>query len=178
MTFALAACSAGPPTVPPTASPPAEASAPAPDTTSPPSPSAASDETSTPATEPTATPDAPAAVLIADGERFDGEIGGYTFGLTTSSAPWLPARALAPVALEPGTVLRVELDGRATVASWTARLAAADDPTADNVTGLGNGSGPIVEFGGPAAGEWVVSVGITYGGGLGEGAYYWYLVVD
>lgn len=179
MAWLVSGCSAGPPVSSAVASSPTGplATPPAPSSISSPAAPTAADATDRPA-EPTATPDAPIAVLVAGDERVTGKTGGHTFGLTTSSAPWLPATALEPVRLQPGSVLRVELDGRATVATWIARLAAAADTTGDEVTALGQGSGPIVEFGGPAAGDWVVEVTVTYGGGLGNGAYYWRLVVE
>lgn len=119
----------------------------------------------------------PVAWLIAEGDRDPGAIGGYVFGTSSSSAPWLPATALRRVTVAAGTTLAVELDDRATIASWGARYAAAADPTGDRLTGLGEATGPPIEFAAPPTGDWVVSVVITYGGGRGDGAYYWHLVV-
>ena len=173
----VAACGAGPPiqpSAPPTTAATADASAPA----GPAGPTAAvSAQPAAPATD--RPPDeAPVAWLIADGDRFPGAIGGYVFGTSSSSAPWLPATALSPVTVAAGTTLAVELDDRATIASWGARYAAASDTTGDRLRGLGEAPGPPIEFAAPPAGTWVVSVVITYGGGLGDGAYYWHLVVQ
>lgn len=134
--------------------------------------------TSAPSGDPGATAEAPVAYLVADGERFAGEVGGFTFGRWTSSAPWLPASALDPVSLAAGTSVRVELDERATIAEWVARYAAAEDTVAETVIPIGRGDGTGAEFDPPPPGAWVVSVTITYGDGLGDGAYYWHLVVE
>ena len=123
-------------------------------------------------------PDAPVATLVSGSDRVVGEVGAFTFGSHTDSAPWLPAQALEPIAVPAGSELSVELDDRATVGDWTARLAAASDPSADDVAGLASGSGSPIVFPAPPAGEWVVSVAITYGDGAGDGAYYWRLVVE
>jgi hypothetical protein len=122
--------------------------------------------------------DAPIAVLAVGSDRYAGEVGGFTFGTYSQSAPWLPASALGTVVVPAGAELSVELDDRATIAGWTARQATAADVTADTVTGLAEGDGPTAAFGAPAVGDWVVSLTITYGDGLGSGAYYWHIVVE
>jgi hypothetical protein len=127
---------------------------------------------------PVALSDAPVAVLVVGAERYPGVVGGFTFGRYSQSAPWLPAPALHTVEVRAGAELRVELDDRATVDDWVARVATVADRTADNITGLAQGIGPVIAFAAPASGNWVVSVTITYGGGLGSGAYYWHLMVD
>jgi hypothetical protein len=134
-------------------------------------------ESSGPST-PSPASDAPIAVLVVGAKRHPGEVGGFTFGTYSQSAPWLPATALDTVAVRAGAALRVEVDDRSTVAGWIARLATAADVTADAVTGLAEGDGPTVAFAAPAAGDWVVSLTITYGDGLGSGAYYWHLVIE
>ena len=80
--------------------------------------------------------------------------------------------------MQAGAELRVELDDRATIQDWTARIATAADVTADAVAGLAEGRRPVPVFDAPGAGDWVVSVTITYGQGLGSGAYYWHLIVE
>lgn len=132
---------------------------------------------SEPAT-PSPASDAPVALLAIGADRHPGEVGGFTFGSYSQSAPWLPATALETVAIPAGATLRVELDRRATIASWTARLATAADMTADAVMGLAEGDGPSATFAPPPSGDWVLSVTITYGKGQGSGAYYWHLVVE
>jgi hypothetical protein len=122
--------------------------------------------------------DAPLATLVIGAQRHPGKVGGFTFGRFSESAPWLPATALDTVPVRAGTELRVELDERATVKDWTARIATAADITADAVTGLASGVGPAAAFTAPGPGDWVVSVTITYGQGLGSGAYYWHLKVE
>ncbi len=155
--------------------------------TTPPTPSAGAD--ATPAASPSgtlesappATPavsDAPLATLVIGAQRHPGEVGGFTFGRFSDSAPWLPATALDTVRVRAGTELRVELDDRATMQDWTARIATAADVTADAVTGLASGVGPAAAFAAPSSGDWVVSVTITYGEGLGSGAYYWHLIIE
>ena len=139
------------------------------------SPSETSDS-STPA--PAGVSDAPLATLVVAGQRHPGEVGGFTFGRFSESAPWLPATALEAIRVEAGTELRVELDERASVKDWSARTATAADVTADAVKGLASGTGPVGVFTAPEAGDWVVSVTITYGDGLGSAAYYWHLRVD
>ncbi len=121
--------------------------------------------------------EAPAAFLVLGGNRFAGEVGGFTFGTSGQDAPWLPASALDRIDLAAGSKVRVELDGRAAIAAWTARIATAADTTADNVTGLAEDDGPTAEFAAPAKGDWVLSLTITYGEGRGSGAYYWELGV-
>lgn len=122
--------------------------------------------------------DAPGASLVGGGESHPGEIGGFTFGGSSQSAPWLPATSLSTVEVAAGIPLAVELDERATIAEWAARVAPADDVTGDVVSGLAEGRGPVAAFAGPATGDWVLSVTITYGDGLGSGAYYWHVVAD
>ncbi len=122
--------------------------------------------------------DAPLAILVVGAQRHPGEVGGFTFGRLSDSAPWLPATALDTVQVRDGTKLRVELDERATIKDWTARIATAADVTADAVAGLASGVGPAAAFTAPGSGDWVVSVTITYGQGLGSGAYYWHLIVE
>jgi hypothetical protein len=121
--------------------------------------------------------DAPAAVLVVNGERFAGTVGGYSFRTYSQSAPWLPATALKPVGLAANAGLVVKLDASATVESWGAAVATAADSSGDSLSTLGEGTGPA-RFTGPAAGDWVISVLITYAGGLGSGAYFWHLVVS
>lgn len=136
-----------------------------------------------PSSRPAGTPtppvesDAPVAFLVVGADRYAGEVGGFTFGTLTQSAPWLPATALDTVNVSGGTELRVELDDRATIADWVARLATAADVSADSVTGLAEGTGPIAAFAAPSAGNWVLSLTITYGNGLGSGAYFWHVLV-
>ena len=157
--------------------------------TSPPSPSpSAIEAVATPAPTPTvavesvvpATPtavsNAPLAFLVIGTDRHTGKVGGFTFGRYSESAPWLPATALDSIDVAAGAELRVELDERGTIDGWAARIAAAADVTADAVVGLAEGGGPAAAFDAPAAGDWVVSVTITYGDGLGSGDYFWHLV--
>ena len=134
-------------------------------------------ESVVPAT-PGAVSNAPLAFLVIGTDRHPGEVGGYTFGRYSDSAPWLPASALDPINVASGAELRVELDERATIDGWAARIATAADVTADAVAGLAEGRGPAAAFNAPEAGDWVVSVTITYGGGLGSGAYFWHLIAE
>jgi hypothetical protein len=156
---------------------------------SPPSPSpSAIEAVATPAPNPTvavesvvpATPaavsNAPLAFLVIGTDRHTGKVGGFTFGRYSESAPWLPATALDSIDVASGAELRVELDERGTIDGWAARIATAADVTADAVVGLAEGGGPAAAFDAPAAGDWVVSVTITYGGGLGSGAYFWHMI--
>jgi hypothetical protein len=127
---------------------------------------------------PAAVSNAPVAFLVIGTDPHPGEVGGYTFGRFSDSAPWLPATALDAINVASGAELRVELDERATIEAWAARIATAADVTADAVAGLSEGPGPAAAFNAPAAGDWVVSVTITYGGGLGSGAYFWHLIAQ
>ena len=127
---------------------------------------------------PPAISDAPLAFLVVGVDRQLGEVGGFTFGRYSQSAPWLPATALEPFKVPAAAELRVELDDRATIDSWVVRIATAEDVTADAVTGLAKGRGPAAAFRAPSPGDWVVSVTITYGDGLGSGAYFWHLIVE
>ena len=172
----VGACS---PTVPPTAGPPS--ATPSPSTgvaVSTPATSATTAAESAQPPTPAAVSDAPLAFLVIGLDRHVGEVGGFTFGRSTDSAPWLPATALDTLRVQARAELHVELDGRATIQDWAARIATAADVTADAVSGLGGGLGPIPVFGAPGAGDWVLSVTITYGQGLGSGAYYWHLIVE
>lgn len=175
--FAAGACSA---TTPPSADPPSPTpsastvvalATPAASATEP-------AESPTPPPTPAAVSNAPLAVLVIGPDRHPGEVGGFTFGRFSESAPWLPATALETVQVRAGTELRVELDDRATIKDWAVRVATADDVTADAVNGLAEGVGPAASFAAAAPGDWVVSVTITYGDGLGSGAYYWHLIVE
>lgn len=179
---AVAACGARGGSPPPGseslgAAPPVATDTPATDAPAP-LPSAASPESPPVWPASSQPPDVPIAFLVVDGERYPGEIGGYTFGRITSSAPWLPAFALDQVTLPAGAPLRVELDDQATIATWVARYAAAGDTAAFVITGLGDGTSPAAEFPAPPPGDHVLSVVVTYGGGVGNGAYYWHVVVD
>ena len=179
---AAAGCSAPAPSPPRTAGPPdASATAGAARTTSPtPEPSPSNPGESAPSPGSPSVPaisDAPLAFLVVGEQRYPGEVGGFTFGPYTQSAPWLPARALDAVALEPGTDVRIVLDERAAIEAWSARLATADDVTGDAVAQLASGDGVVGAFAVPAAGDWVLAVSITYARGLGDGIYFWHLVV-
>lgn len=179
--LATASCSAPAPSPRPSAGPdattalgPARTRSPTPD------PSASGPGESPPSPVSPSVPaisDAPLAFLLVGGERFPGEVGGFTFGPYTQSAPWLPARALDTVALEPGADVRIVLDDRAAIEAWSARLAAADDVTGDAVAQLASGSGMVAAFAAPGAGDWVLAISITYTGGRGDGIYFWHVVV-
>ena len=161
--------SAGPPSPTPSASSVTAVATPA---------DSASETVGSPPPPTPAVSDAPLAILVTGAGRHPGEVGGFTFGRFSESAPWLPATALDTVQVRAGTELRIELDDRATMKDWTARVATAADVTADAVTGLASGVGPAAEFTAPRSGDWVISVTITYGQGLGSGAYYWHLIVE
>lgn len=173
--FAASGCSATPPpnASPPSVTPSGSAVAAVATPAGSPSETLESELPATPAVS-----DAPLAVLVIGAQRHPGEVGGFTFGRFSDSAPWLPAMALDTIQVRTGTELRVELDDRATIKDWTARVATAADVTADAVTGLASGVGPVAAFAAPGPGDWVVSVTITYGRGLGSGAYYWHLIVE
>ena len=126
---------------------------------------------------PAAANEAPVATLVTATGRHPGDVGGFDFGTYTQSAPWLPASALDRVDVAAGEALRVELDGRTSIAEWTAAYAAAADVTGDQLVGLGGGEAAIA-FDGPPAGAWVVTVTIVYADGLGSGAYYWHVVAE
>ncbi|HET9457767.1 MAG TPA: hypothetical protein VFO78_10525 [Candidatus Limnocylindrales bacterium] len=179
--LATAGCSAPAPRPPPTTGPDATATVGAARTASPPAePGASGLGESPPSPLSPSVPaisDAPLAFLVVGDERFPGEVGGFTFGPYTQSAPWLPARALETVALEPGADVRIVLDDRAAIEAWSARLATADDVTGDAVAQLASGSGVVAAFAAPAAGDWVLAVSITYAGGLGDGTYFWHVIV-
>jgi hypothetical protein len=132
-------------------------------------------ESVVPAT-PAAASNAPFAFLVIGTDRHTGNVGGFTFGRYSESAPWLPATALDSIEVASGAELRVELDERATIDGWAARIATAADVSADAVVGFAEGGGQAAAFDAPAAGDWVVSVTITYGNGLGSGAYFWHLI--
>lgn len=140
-----------------------------------PSPVTPASDAPTPSRPPS---EAPVATLVVSGNRFAGEVGGFTFGPHTDSAPWLPATAIDTVRIGDGAEPTIELDDRATIAGWTLRLADASDVTADDVAGLAEGSGPPISFRAPPAGDWVLSASITYGSGAGDGTYYWHLLVE
>lgn len=174
--FVAGACSVTPP--PRAGGPSPTASGSAVTAVATPADSASETVGSPPPPRPAAASDAPLAILVKGAQRHAGEVGGFTFGRFSESAPWLPATALDTVQVRAGTELRVELDNRATIEDWAARVATAADVTADAVTGLASGVGPAAAFAAPGRGDWVVSVTITYGQGLGSGAYYWHLIVE
>jgi hypothetical protein len=174
--FVVGACTAtGPP--PTSALPPSSSPSPVAALATPAATATEAAGSVSPAT-PRAVSDAPLAFLVVDANRYPGEVGGFTFGRYSQSAPWLPAKALDSITVPAGAQLRVELDDRATIDGWMARVATAADVTADSVAGLAEGGGALVAFGAPAPGDWVVSVTITYGEGLGSGAYFWHLIVE
>lgn len=119
--------------------------------------------------------EAPVATLVTATGRHPGDVGGYDFTSFTQSAPWLPAAALDRVDVAAGESLRVELDGRASIAEWTAAYAAAADVSGDRLVGLGSGAAAVA-FAAPPVGDWVVTVTVVYADGLGSGAYYWHVV--
>ena len=117
------------------------------------------------------------AELVIDGDRYPGEVGGYTWDGYSQSAPWLPASGLSPVEVSADAVLSVELAGGETgIASWTAQVADAADPAAATTRPLGSGE-TTVDIVGPGPGAWVMEVRVTYADARGDGAYYWQLVV-
>jgi hypothetical protein len=175
MSLVVSACSTtAPPTAGQPSAAPSESTGVAVATPAAPTGTAASAQPPTPA----ASSNAPLAFLLIGPDRHVGEVGGFTFGRSTDSAPWLPATALETVRVQARAELRVKLDDRATIDDWAARIATAADVTADAVTSLGGGVGPVAAFAAPSAGDWVVSVTITYDQGLGSGAYYWHLIVE
>ena len=123
--------------------------------------------------------DAPVAILVIGAQRHAGEVGGFTFGRFSDSAPWLPATALDTVRVPAGTELRVELDDRATIAGLDRahRDRGRRHGGRGHRPGLGRRPRRRVQLP-PASGDWVVSVTITYGEGLGSGAYYWHLIIE
>ena len=134
-------------------------------------------EPSVAATTDATAPEPPVAELVIDGDRYPGTVGGYTWAGYSQSAPWLPATGLSPVDVSPGAALSVEPVGGATgIASWTARVADADDPAAVTTQPLGAGATPV-SIVGPGSGAWVLEVRLKYAGGRGDSAYYWQLVV-
>jgi hypothetical protein len=117
----------------------------------------------------------PVARLVIGGHQYAGVIGSYSWKTHGDAAPWLPADALQAIRVPSRAGARVRLDG-ARVASWTAKMARAEDTDGSKLTPLGDGSGAI-SFRGPATGSWVVLVSIEYDQELGDGAYYWLLDV-
>lgn len=128
-----------------------------------------------PTPEPTLEPP-PAAVLVVAGVDHPGEVGSYVWAGGSDSAPWLPAKALEPATVPGDASAAVSLDPTVDIATWTARVARADDETGDDAAPLGSGSGqPVFDI--PAAGSWVVSVHATFAGGLGDATWYWHVVI-
>jgi hypothetical protein len=128
----------------------------------------------TPSAEPTLDPP-PVATLRIGSHSYVGTIGGYTWKDHGDAAPWLPARALDAIKVATRARLTVVIEGVA-IDHWTAAMARASDTRGDALTGLGEGARTI-SIVGPRSGSWVISVAVQYAHGLGDGAYYWSLVV-
>jgi hypothetical protein len=134
-------------------------------------------EPSVPRTTDAPAPEPPLAELVIDGDRYPGEVGGYTWDGYSQSAPWLPAAGLSPIDVPADAPLSVELaSGETGIASWTAQVADATDQAAATTRSLGAGE-TTVDVVGPGSGAWVMEVRVTYADGRGDGAYYWQLVV-
>ena len=123
--------------------------------------------------------DAPLASLVIGAERHPGEVGGFTVRAVQPRAPRGYPQRRSTRSGPAGAELRVELDERATIAG----LDGADRDRGRRHGGRGHRPGcgrrprrRVRRALGPAI--WVVSVTITYGEGLGSGAYYWHLIID
>jgi hypothetical protein len=119
-------------------------------------------------------PGVPVAVASAGGPRVVGVVGSYAYRGEGSSAPWLPAIALATLDARAGAVV-----DRLPVVGWQAQFApGAAGPEAEPRP-LGEGEGLLpgepIELVAPAAGSWTIGVSIWYP--EGSASYYWHVLV-
>jgi hypothetical protein len=162
--------------------------------TNPPSsaPTTAVPSRSTPAVTPAASPTEPHSPLpsppdaflqAGDGDPVEGRLGSGCYLDACADSPWLPAAGL-PV-LEPAggdEELTVSIAPGFEFVRWTARYAAADDPSGERARPLAEGGaddGPAVaeaSFRTPPSGDWVVSVFLRYANDECDGAYYWRVI--
>ena len=142
-------------------------------------PPSAVSPTPPPLSPPPASPDPnapPVIELIADGKRYAGTVGSYTWGTYTQGAPWHPATGLPPIQTAENDELTAELTGPTRIGPWAARVADAADLFAEAVRPLWSGAGTVAIFP-PPPGDWVLELHVVYANEAGDGAYYWHLVI-
>ena len=123
----------------------------------------------------------PAAVLLVDSAAAPGALGSWTLDGQGSDSPWLPAAALAEVAIGPSPLFVRFADG-VRIGAWTARAATASDVAGDMAGALGGREEAVpalasLEFGPPPPGRWVISVRLDRSDGRGDATFYWLVVV-
>lgn len=79
-------------------------------------------------------------------------------------------------------MLEIRLADNVRIAEWQARIARAADDAGEHVAPLASGGSAqmpsrSVQLRGPARGDWVLMMEVTYSDGLGSAAYYWHLDV-
>ena len=126
-----------------------------------------------------------ATLQSAGGVVHAGVLGSWSYRDAFADAPWQSAEGLARIELAAAAaLLTVAMPPPATFSRWSARYAAAADPTGDVVRPLGSGGADddsdrlaAATFEGPPSGEWVIEVQLTFADGDGSAAYYWYVAV-
>ena len=104
----------------------------------------------------------------------DGPARHVRLGRQGSDSPWLPG---APIAVGKGEPLTVRLSPRTTIASWQARIVAADASGPDGARPVGRGSG-TPRFEAPRRGAWTLEVHLAFADGAGDASYFWRLDVQ
>ena len=117
----------------------------------------------------------PQATLAAEGgDPVAGTLGSFTWGDGGSDSPWLPG---APIAVAPGEPLTVHLADDVPIVDWTAKRDAATTADGIGAVAIATGGAALVSFPALPPGAWSVQLVITFGDGLGSGAYYWTVTV-
>jgi hypothetical protein len=129
-----------------------------------------------------AIPEPPGATLAVGGvSRHAAELGSYDYRGAGSDSPWLPARALDDVAVDPAATLAIQLEGGTAIGSWTATVAAAADEQGVVKQKLAEEPAtdpkPEIRLQAPRSGSWVLMVAVRYADGSGSGTYYWQIDV-
>ncbi|HVM30273.1 MAG TPA: hypothetical protein VM305_05815 [Candidatus Limnocylindrales bacterium] len=123
----------------------------------------------------------PIARLLLPGAVVAGELGSFAYREAYSDTPWPDARGLTPVSVPAGRPqLTFALPPGNHFVRWTATFAAADDPSAEMLVPLADGSGDAREqtrVNSPPAGEWVVQLHLTFADSDGDATYYWRVAV-
>jgi hypothetical protein len=123
--------------------------------------------------------------VLAGGSVHPGALGSWSYRESHSDAPWQAAAGLTLTSLSAGTSsLGVALPDDQPFVRWSARYAAAGDPTANVIWPLGSGGAADgsdrfsqATFDAPPSGEWVLEVRLSFPDDEGGASYYWLVMV-
>ena len=128
---------------------------------------------------PTPMPGEPGASIRVLGEvPIAGTLGSWAIDGAGSDAPWLPARALAPLDVAADAVISVAFDDGAPIGSFTGLIASVADVRGESPSRLGGRESAVPPLGavslGPLpSGAWVLAVQLVRADARGEATFYW-----